>query len=82
MESLLKLTCNEFLLFISNGWRNKEIIKARQIFHEIFVKNYRNEKGESKPNYSEALFAIANYTLLYHKLKPEPIKDAISLGDK
>lgn len=34
---------NELLTFISNRWSSKEIIKARQIIHEIFVYKYRHD---------------------------------------
>lgn len=50
-----KLTNNEFLLFISNRWGSKEIIIARQIIHEFFVKNYRAEKSIVVNDYSGAL---------------------------
>lgn len=39
-----QLNTNELLTFISNRWSSKEIIKARQIIHEIFVEKYRNDK--------------------------------------
>lgn len=36
-----QLNTNELLTFISNRWSSKEIIKARQIVHEIFINKYR-----------------------------------------
>ena len=43
-----ELTANEFLLFISNRWGTKEIIKARQILHGLFISSYRDKKGNTK----------------------------------
>lgn len=40
-ERANQLNTNELLTFISNRWNSKEIIKARQIIHEIFVYKYR-----------------------------------------
>lgn len=74
-----KLNSNEFLLFISNGWRSGEIIKARQILHEIFLKNYRNEKGESKSDYNQALFDMARDVLEISRKKDDKEKSFIYL---
>lgn len=39
-----KLNTIELLTFISDRWSSREIIEARQVIHEIFVKNYRHDK--------------------------------------
>lgn len=39
-----QLNSNELLTFISNRWSSEEIIKARQIIHEIFVSKYRYDQ--------------------------------------
>lgn len=56
-----KLTANEFLLFISNRWSSKEIIKARQVIHDIFINVYRT--NDKKIKYSEALNVVAEKIL-------------------
>lgn len=58
-----RLTSNEFLLFISNRWSSKEIIKARQILHEIFVGAYRDENGQTKTTFNAALFSVSETVL-------------------
>lgn len=57
-----QLTCNEFLLFISDRWGSKEIIEARQVLHVLFVDAYRDENGKSK-NYNEALCTVSGKVL-------------------
>ncbi|RUR15187.1 hypothetical protein ELY21_14965 [Legionella sp. km535] len=50
-----KLSSNEFLLFISNRWGSAEVIKARQIIHAYFVKNYRNPESTTFSDYNCSL---------------------------
>ena len=58
-----ELTANEFLLFISNRWGAKEIIKARQILHELFVKSYRDKRGNAKCEYNRAICDVSELVL-------------------
>ncbi len=56
-----QLNTNELLTFISNRWSSNEIIKARQIIHEIFVFRYRNDtKGNSQNDFIIAVRNTAN----------------------
>lgn len=73
-----KLTSNEFLLFISNRWGSKEIIKARQILHDLFVDAYRDENGKSK-DYNAALFNVSEQVLQMSRVKGEKGKEFIYL---
>src|SRR5688572_29680761 len=57
-----KLSRNEFLLFISNRWGCSEIVSARKLIHELFIKNYRDSKGK-KMNYECALHQTSHDTL-------------------
>jgi hypothetical protein len=74
-----KLTSNEFLLFISNRWGKKEIIKARQILHNLFVGAYRDENGKSKEDYNTALFNVSEQILQMSRIKEENGKEFIYL---
>lgn len=58
-----KLLSNEFLLFISDRWGSSEILKARQIIHSLFVKNYRNSKSKSFEDYQRSLSATSKNIL-------------------
>lgn len=53
------LTGNEFLLFISNRWGSKEVIKARQIIQEFFVIYYRGDNSASKGEFSSSINEVS-----------------------
>lgn len=64
-----ELTANKFLLFISNRWSSKEIIKARQILHEFFICSYRDDQGKPKCEYNVALFSVSEKVLQMSRMK-------------
>lgn len=72
-----KLSANEFLLFISNKWNCREIIKARQIIHEIFINAYRN--NEKKVKFQEALSIVSDKILEMSKISGDEGKKFIYL---
>ncbi len=76
-----KLTANEFLLFTSNRWSSKEIIKARQILHEIFIDIYRNEDGSRKCEFNVALYNISEITLRMSKSRNKDFIYLLNLLD-
>jgi hypothetical protein len=60
-----RLHVSEVITFISNRWSSKEIIKARQIIHEIFVKKYRFDSN----NYSDDfLIAVRNTSIAVYEM--------------
>jgi hypothetical protein len=67
-----QLNTNELLTFISNRWSSSEIIKARQIIHEIFVFKYRYDtKGNPQKDF---IIAIRNTSNDVYEMSKE-IKD-------
>lgn len=74
-----ELTSNEFLLFTSQRWNSKEIIKARQILHEIFVDAYRDKQGKAKCDFNSALFSISEKILQMSRAKGDEGKKFIYL---
>jgi len=76
-----KLTANEFLLFTSNRWNSKAIIKARQILHDIFIDAYRDEQGKSKCDLSIALNEVSKKTLLMSRSKGKDFIYLLNLLD-
>lgn len=55
---------NEFLLHISGKWGSKEIIKAREVLHDIFLSAYSTEKSNvnnkcKKTQYNNAMCTVA-----------------------
>ena len=53
------LSKNEFLLFISNRWGSKEVILAREVIHDLFVKYYRDEESETKGDFKCSVCMVA-----------------------
>lgn len=74
-----ELTSNEFLLFTSKKWNSEEIIKARQILHEIFIDAYRDKHGEKKCELSIALFHVSEKILQMSRKKDDDGKNFIYL---